>query len=83
MGGVNTPNQKVPRRGRGGDSDAEGKWVEKRRGPLLGILPPWGVRHLNPHQVRLWLLQTGSDAHLHPASHRDLVMQVALTTLAK
>lgn len=35
VGGVNTapPNQKVPRRGRGGDSDAEGKWVEKRGGP--------------------------------------------------
>lgn len=61
MGDGNTPlpqNQKVPRGGRGGDSDAEGKWVEKRRGPLLGILPPWGVRHLNPHQAWLWLPQS-------------------------
>lgn len=81
---LNTPNQKVPRRGRDGDSDAEGKWVEKRRDPLLGILPPWGVRHPNPHQVRLWLLQTTTRTPPPPAaSHLDLIMQVALRTLAK
>lgn len=71
MGGVTIApptNQKVPRRGRRGDSNAEGKWVEKRRGPCWeSFLPGVG----------------GTSTPTKPASLLELIVQVALTTLAK
>lgn len=41
-------NHKVPRRRGGGDSDAEGKWVEKKKGPIVGNLPSLGCEAPQP-----------------------------------